>query len=155
MTYIKTFSIFLILNFGALAVGGLLTGPGVSSEWYSNLNQASWTPPGWVFGFAWTTIMVCFTFFMTGLYRTSINRRKVQVLFSIQWILNVSWNIAFFHFQSPIIGLIIISSLTFVIILFLLFHTDHKPYSALYIFPYISWLIIATSLNLYIVLYNL
>lgn len=155
MTYIKTFSIFLILNFGALAVGGLITGPGVSSEWYSNLNQASWSPPGWVFGFAWTTIMLCFTFYMTDLYHSLSNRRKVLSLFGIQWILNVTWNIAFFHFLSPITGLIIISSLTLVIILFLLFLTDHNPYSALYIFPYISWLIIATSLNLYIVLYNL
>ncbi|MFT6501653.1 MAG: tryptophan-rich sensory protein [Crocinitomicaceae bacterium] len=155
MSKIKSFLTFLTLNFGALLVGGLLTGPGVSSEWYTNLNQAPWTPPGWVFGFAWMTVMICFTFFMTGLYSSHYNRRKILSLFSIQWILNVSWNIAFFHFQSPILGLIIISSLTFIIILFLLFYTDNKRYSFLYIFPYLSWIIIATSLNLYIVLYNL
>jgi len=48
---------FLLLNFGALAVGGFFTGKGVPSYWYSDLIKAPWTPPGWVFGFAWTTIM--------------------------------------------------------------------------------------------------
>jgi tryptophan-rich sensory protein len=39
---------FLLLNFAALAVGGLFTGNGVSSEWHQNLDKAPWTPPGWV-----------------------------------------------------------------------------------------------------------
>ncbi|MDG2281196.1 MAG: tryptophan-rich sensory protein, partial [Flavicella sp.] len=51
---IKRILLFLVLNFTALAVGGLFTGTGVSSDWYQNLNQAPWTPPGWVFGFMWT-----------------------------------------------------------------------------------------------------
>jgi tryptophan-rich sensory protein len=52
--------LFFILNFAALAVGGLFTGSGVSSEWYQNLDKAPWTPPGWVFGAAWPFIMICF-----------------------------------------------------------------------------------------------
>lgn len=44
---IKTI-IFLILNFAALAIGGLSTSSGVTSEWYNALNKAPWTPPGWV-----------------------------------------------------------------------------------------------------------
>ena len=44
--------IFLVLNFGALGIGGLFTGKGVPSEWYNELNKAPWSPPGWVFGFA-------------------------------------------------------------------------------------------------------
>lgn len=38
--------VFLALNFGALAIGGFFTGIGVSSEWYTQLNKAPWTPPG-------------------------------------------------------------------------------------------------------------
>lgn len=60
--------LFLILNFGALALGGLFTNNGVNSEWYTNLNKAPWTPPGWVFGFAWTTIMICFSIYMAKAY---------------------------------------------------------------------------------------
>lgn len=56
---------FLSLNFLALGLGGLFTADGVSSEWYQTLNKAPWTPPGWVFGAAWTFLMCCFTVFMT------------------------------------------------------------------------------------------
>lgn len=62
------FLVFLVLNFTALGIGGFATGPGVASSWYQNLNQAPWTPPGWVFGVAWTTIMVCFTFYLVVLF---------------------------------------------------------------------------------------
>ena len=55
--------IFLLINFAGLFIGGLFTGEGVPSDWYQNLNKAPWTPPGWVFGFAWTTIMICFSLF--------------------------------------------------------------------------------------------
>ena len=56
---IKRLFVFLLINFGALALGGLFTSDGVISDWYEQLNKAPWTPPGWVFGAAWTTIMVC------------------------------------------------------------------------------------------------
>ena len=57
--------LFLTLNFGALALGGIFAGQGAVSDWYEALNKAPWTPPGWVFGFAWTTIMICYSLFMT------------------------------------------------------------------------------------------
>jgi tryptophan-rich sensory protein len=47
--------IFLALNFAALAIGGLFTSKGVSSDWYAGIAKAPWTPPGWAFGAAWTT----------------------------------------------------------------------------------------------------
>ena len=52
------FLVFLIVNFVALGLGGMFTGSGVVSDWYQQLNQAPWTPPGWVFGAAWTSIMI-------------------------------------------------------------------------------------------------
>jgi hypothetical protein len=42
--------LFLIINFGALGIGGLLLGNPATNEWYQSLNKAPWTPPGWVFG---------------------------------------------------------------------------------------------------------
>lgn len=150
----KLYISFFILNFGALMLGGLFTGPGVSSEWYKTLNQAPWTPPGSVFGIAWTLIMICFTFYMVGLYSSKSNRSKFLKLYTIQWLLNVSWSIAFFHFQSPIVALVIICALLIVIILFLLYYIDHHQLSFLLLLPYIIWLIMATSLNLFISINN-
>lgn len=144
------FVLFLILNFGALALGGLFTNSGVNSEWYSNLNQAPWTPPGWVFGAAWTTIMICFTFYMTTALPKVDDKRKLLMLFAMQWILNVSWNPIFFYFHHIGFGLIVICGLT-ILIAFVLFNyrTVLKGYTLL-LLPYFIWLIIATSLNAYI-----
>ena len=52
------FLIFLTANFGALGIGTILMNEGPTSNWYTSLNQAPWTPSGWVFGAAWTTIML-------------------------------------------------------------------------------------------------
>ena len=43
--YLKVI-VFLFLNFGALALGGIFAGSGAGSDWYNELNKAPWTPPG-------------------------------------------------------------------------------------------------------------
>ena len=55
---------FLLVNFGGLAIGNWLMNSGPSSTWYLELNKAPWTPPGWVFGAAWTLIMICFSIYL-------------------------------------------------------------------------------------------
>lgn len=149
---ISPFFPFLILNFGALAIGGLFTGPGVSSDWYQNMNQAPWTPPGWVFGLAWTTIMICFTFYMSSLIGMAKNAKTWILLFGLQWLLNVSWNPVFFYLREMEIALILISSLTVLIGVFLFKYSKVQGWKSLLVLPYFIWLIIATSLNAYPIL---
>ncbi len=145
---------FLILNFAALGIGGLFTTDGVSSDWYNNLSKAPWTPPGWTFGAAWTTIMVFFAFYMAYLWPSVQNKKLLVSLFSFQWILNVLWNPVFFYFQNPLLGIIVISSLTILVgVLLFKYYSTLKSQSA-FILPYLLWLIIATSLNAYILIYN-
>ena len=151
---IKRIFLFLVLNFTALALGGLFAGKGVSSDWYQNLNQAPWTPPGWVFGFMWTLIMICFAIYMAHLFTSKTDRKTIIVLFGIQWVLNVSWNPVFFHFQAVIAGLITISLLTILITYFLFRYKQELKLKSLLILPYFVWLCIATSLNAYILFNN-
>lgn len=146
--------LFLLLNFGALALGGLFTKNGVSSDWYENLNKAPWTPPGWMFGVAWTTIMICFSFYMAEVWRVDENKNFIVLLFSAQWILNVAWNPVFFYLQQSGFGLIIIVLLTFLVGFFFVFYWQEIKIKSLYILPYFLWLMIATSLNAYIVFKN-
>lgn len=150
----KAFVLFLVLNFGALGIGGFFTGDGVTSDWYAELNKAPWTPPGWVFGAAWTTIMVCFTFYMTALWNTAVARQKVVALFIVQWCLNVIWNPVFFYKQWVVVGLIVISALTLLTGFFLIGFKRELKWKAIFVLPYFLWLLIATSLNAYIYLYN-
>lgn len=150
----KRILLFLILNFSALAIGGLFTNEGVSSNWYQTINKAPWTPPGWVFGAAWTTIMICFAIYMAYLIVLNPAKKTIVLLFSIQLILNITWNPIFFYFQSVSIGLICISLLT-ILIAYLFFNFwKFLKIKTLFLAPYLIWLAIATSLNLYILLYN-
>jgi tryptophan-rich sensory protein len=148
------FILFLIINFAALGIGSLFTGKGVPSEWYVNLNKAPWTPPGWVFGAAWTLIMVCFAIYMAYLWPLEENKKMLIGLFSFQVIFNVMWNPTFFHFQNVIIGLLVISALTVLIGYFLFHYWPTLKIKSVLIFPYFIWLLIATSLNGYILLNN-
>jgi tryptophan-rich sensory protein len=143
-----------MLNFGALALGGFFTGTGVSSEWYYTINKAPWTPPGWVFGFAWTTIMLCYSMYMAYLLPRVENKRFLISIYTIQWFLNVAWNPIFFYFKQIGGGLVIIVALTMLVGYFLFKYLPLIRIWSLWIAPYFVWLLIATSLNIYLFLYN-
>ena len=146
--------LLLTLNFTALAVGGLFTSSGVKSEWYNLLKKAPWTPPGWVFGFAWTLIMICFAFYISALWETTQAKKTVILLFTIQWILNVCWNPFFFKFHRVNVALLDIILLTIIIGYLQLNYIKEQQVKSLLITPYFLWLLIATSLNVYISIKN-
>lgn len=146
--------IFLALNFIALAIGSMFTGDGVPSEWYQQLNKAPWTPPGWVFGAAWTLIMICFAFYMSSAWKHAKNRTLLVSLFVVQWILNIAWNPIFFNYHEILLALIVISSLTGLIGFFLKYYYPNLKNKSLLLLPYFIWLLIATSLNAYILFNN-
>lgn len=146
--------IFLLINFAALAIGGLSTGGAVSETWYLTLNKAPWTPPGWVFGAVWTSIMVCFSFFMAKMWEVSQHKTMLLLLFSVQWILNVGWNPLFFSMHLVLISFVVILLLTGLIAYFFFSSLRQKKFVSLLVLPYFIWLMIASSLNAYIYLYN-
>lgn len=142
--------IFLTLNFGALAIGGLFTNLGVSSEWYASLDKAPWTPPGWVFGMTWFLIMAGLSVFMTWQWPLETNKSLLLTMYGVQWILNVAWNPVFFKFHLIGLGLVVITALTFLMALFVWRYRSTFRGRTLLIMPYLVWLIIATSLNAFI-----
>ena len=146
--------IFLIINFAALGIGGLFTSKGVPSDWYINLNKAPWTPPGWVFGAAWTTIMIGFAFYMANLWPLTENKKIIISLFTIQLILNILWNPIFFQFHNVAFGLFVIIALTILIGFFFIYYYPVLKIKSALLIPYFLWLIIATSLNVYILIKN-
>jgi tryptophan-rich sensory protein len=145
--------LFLIINFGGLAIGSWLMDNGPLTNWYTNLNQAPWTPPGIVFGIAWTLIMFCFSIYLGKLFLED-SSKKIKIIFLVQFILNLSWNFIFFNQHLVLFGLIIIILLTALLFNYffkLSSKVDNYKYLLL---PYMIWLCIATSLNLYILVYN-
>ena len=145
--------LFLLLNFGALYIGGLYTSKGVPSEWYLQLNKAPWTPPGWMFGVAWFTIMVCFSIYLTLLWPQTEQKNTFITLYILQLFLNILWNPLFFRFHYTVAALFTIVGLTILIALYIFRY--YKPGGmTLLLAPYFIWLLIASSLNAYIVFKN-
>lgn len=147
--------IFLCLNFAALGLGGFLMGDAVVGTWYESLNKAPWTPPGWVFGAAWTLIMIFFAVYMAYLLEAMPNKRfNILLLFTLQWLLNVSWNPMFFHYHYVALSLATIIALTVLVAIFFFYYMHALRWQSLFILPYLVWLGIATSLNAYVLMYN-
>lgn len=153
MSKIKYLILFLIINFGGLALGTVLMNDGPQSYWYENLNKAPWTPPGWVFGAAWTAIMICFSIYLANLFSTKYSDKKLS-LYIIQVVFNVSWNYIFFNQHQVLFAQIVITLLTALIFYFFFtFYKEQRSKSYL-LLPYMIWLCIATSLNLYVLVHN-
>ncbi|UMB60718.1 tryptophan-rich sensory protein [Lutibacter sp. A80] len=145
--------LFLIINFAALGIGSWLMNNGPSSGWYLTLNKAPWTPPGWAFGVAWTTIMICFSIYLSYL----VNVKETNLfwtLFILQFVLNVSWNFIFFNQHAIGAALIVIILLTVLVGYYLFSFLADMKFKSLLIAPYFIWLLIATSLNAYTYLKN-
>ena len=154
MKTFKLFVLFLMINFGALALGGWLMDNGPISTWYFQLNKAPWTPPGWVFGVAWFTIMFCFSIYLSYMFK-DMNSRLLKVLFGLQVFLNVIWNYVFFNKHLIGLGLIIIILLTLLIFYFFFkFKSTSFKWLKYCLLPYMLWLCVAVLLNAYIFLNN-
>ena len=151
MKYYQYLLLFLIINLGSLALGTLLMNNGPRTDWYINLNKAPWTPPGWVFGATWSFIMICFSFYLTNLF-TKSNNKEVKLAFTLQVILNISWNYLFFNQHQVLLGLINLLLLNIVLCYF--FFSISKNKTKYLLIPYMLWMCIATSLNLYILIHN-
>jgi len=152
-TQIQYILFFLVLNFGALAIGGYLMNNGPQTNWYLNLNRAPWTPPGWFFGVAWSTIMVCFSIYLGYLLALKPGT-TFWIVFIIQFILNIAWNYIFFNQRLIGLGLIEIILLTVVVGYYLFQFGSGLGIKSWLIVPYFVWLLIATSLNAYSYLKN-
>ena len=145
--------VFLVLNFGALGIGVLLMNNGPQDAWYAALNKAPWTPPGWFFGVAWTTIMICFSIYMAYLIQKK-SASNIWLLFFVQFVLNTSWNYIFFNQHFVLLGLLVIVLLTLLVGYLMLKFSKLMKQKTWLILPYFIWLIVASSLNAYVFLYN-
>jgi tryptophan-rich sensory protein len=142
---------FLLINFGGLALGSFLMGSPASNAWYQLQDKAPWTPPGWVFGAAWFTIMLLYSIFMQQLLKIkSVNSAAVKWLFGISVFLNVSWNPLFFVHHWVAIGVVVLLALFLVLLLLARIAWKQNPKLVVFLFPYLIWMLIAISLNAYL-----
>ena len=123
--------------------------------WYPFLNKQTLTPPNFIFPIVWSLLYLCMGISIGLIWNTQHTKRKtLRWLFSCQLLLNFTWSICFFYFQSPLLGFIDILLLDIFIIYYMIESYPVKKISSLLFIPYTLWLLLATYLNGYIILYN-
>jgi translocator protein len=118
-------------------------------DWYRQLEKPAWTPPGWLFGPAWSTLYVTMAIAVWLVWREdpSPSRRLALRLFVLQWVLNAVWTPIFFGLRRPDLALIeIVVLLATVVATIAAFHRVRALAAALLV-PYLLWLSFATLLN--------
>ena len=98
-----TFISFLLVTFGASAIGSLAT-INYKEPWYSLLNKPTFNPPDWIFGPVWTTLYLMMTLAI-WLFWHSKNRNKNTVyVYLIHLVFNTTWSVVFFVFHNIVLS---------------------------------------------------
>jgi tryptophan-rich sensory protein len=130
-------------------VSGRITIGSIGS-WYKNLTKASWTPPAWIFGPAWTLLYILMTISVWIIYCTKSTKNQYRIAYSLffsQLLANALWSFLFFKLHMPGWALIDLGILILLIILTsICFFRIHRI-AALLLLPYLMWTIYAFSLN--------
>jgi benzodiazapine receptor len=151
----------VILSFGLTAcaplIGALFTTRSSITGWYANLNKPFFTPPGWLFGPAWTILYILMAAAAFLVWRKGAHVRLVRIallLYFIQLTLNAFWTPLFFGLQMPLLAFVEIILLWLAVVLTLLAFARVSPLPALLLVPYLLWTTFAAVLNASICLLN-
>lgn len=124
-------------------------------NWYPTLIKPAVTPPNIVFPIVWSIIYVCMGLSIGLLINSTIERRRFFIkAFIFQLFFNFTWSISFFYIQNPLIGFINILLLDIFVINYTLKSYQVNKASSILFMLYVIWLLFATYLNGYILMYN-
>lgn len=126
------------------------------NNWYKSLQKAPWTPPNYIFGIVWPLLycLMIISFLLVWNSKKCFPYCSPLTFFLIQLGFNLIWTSLFFKFKMPLVALVdIILIIYFALETYYKFKNINKLAGYLLI-PYLLWLLLAMSLNLYIVLFN-
>ena len=148
-----TFISFLLVTFGASAIGSLAT-INYKEPWYSLLNKPTFNPPDWVFGPVWTTLYLMMTLAI-WLFWHSKNRDKNTVyVYLIHLVFNTTWSVVFFVLHNMVLALLVLILLIGVIINLTLRFKRVNLVSFYLMIPYLLWCSFALFLNINLIMIN-
>ena len=139
----------LVLTVG----GGLLTSIG---EWYRDLNKPSWQPPDWLFGPAWTVILVlaAWAFVLSWNGAPEADRPLLIGLYLANGLCHFLWSPLFFTAKRPDWALIEVPFLWLSVLALCIFLREWSVAASWMIVPYLVWVSFAAILNWKIVKLN-
>lgn len=150
MRKLLTYLLFIVIVVGLGALSGVSNMPG---DWYQSLDKPSFQPPSWIFAPVWTVLYILIAIAGARTWLRAPGSRLVQIWF-VQMVLNFLWSPAFFGYQRPGLGLMVIIPLVIAVGAFLALAWNRDRASAWMFVPYLAWVSFAALLNLSIVLLN-
>ena len=138
----------------AAGFGGMFS-PG---EWYTHIKIAPWSPPNIAFPIVWSILYVFIA--IAGWRIFTHGTFQLKALWGGQLILNALWSWVFFGQHWVFAGLVDIALIMILVIILIAkcWSFDNSTKSlrvcSYLLAPYLVWLIIAGSLNLYILVAN-
>ncbi len=119
-------------------------------EWYNTLRLPNIITYGWVYGIVWLFLYTCIAIISIWLFDNA-SRSKYWLItagtFMINIIANVSWSYIFFYKKLIFAGFIdCIVVLVTAFILMLLIARKSKG-TALFLLPYVAWMLLVTYQN--------
>ena len=130
------------------------TSSGVST-WYTTIEKPAFTPPGWVFGPAWTLLYLLMGIALYLVWQKGFEKTKPALLaFGVQLVLNGFWSVIFFKLQAPLYAFIELVVLWSTILLTTAKFYKFSKKAAYLLVPYIAWVSFAGVLNFTIVMLN-
>lgn len=128
---------------------------GLHTQLVSCIGKPSCTPPDIAFPIAWSFIYLCMGISIGLIWHIwTIRRQMIIRLFGFQLLFNFTWSIFFFYFRSPLLGFANILVLDVLVIYYMIESYPVRKSSAYLFVPYLLWLLLATYLNGYILMYN-
>ena len=148
-----TFISFLLVTFGASAIGSLAT-INYKEPWYSLLNKPTFNPPDWVFGPVWTTLYLMMTLAIWLFWHSNNRNKNTVYVYLIHLVFNTTWSVVFFVFHNMVLALFILILLIGLIINLILRFKRVNVVSAYLMIPYLLWCSFALFLNINLIMIN-
>jgi len=139
---------FLIV-FAIAFSGSLFTAPNTDTEWYNSIRPEI-TPPNWVFPIVWNILFILIALSLYFSWISAKNKkakRKIIMVFGINFILNIFWSILYFGLKNPFLALIEIFFLWSSIMLMVYVVYDVNRKAGYLLIPYLLWVSFAIVLN--------
>ncbi|MBO4583428.1 MAG: tryptophan-rich sensory protein [Alphaproteobacteria bacterium] len=147
----------MIISFLPGIFGVFFSPHGDSDLWYMALNKSGLTPPGVVFGAAWTILYALLGFALFLVIKSARGKAEkffAYVLFFAQMLLNAGWVYLFFGLHMTAFALVVLLALFIISIWMARVFDGIDRKAMLLIIPYLLWMMFAFYLNAYIVLMN-
>jgi tryptophan-rich sensory protein len=146
---LKILIVSLVIVYLVAFIGSIFTSQGTDSEWFEQ-TRPSITPPNYVFPIVWN---ILFFLIALSLYFAWINsknnedKRKIMLVFGINFILNILWSVFYFSLRNPLYAFIELI-LLFISIIFMIYVTASIDKKSSYLLvPYLLWVGFAGILN--------